>query len=141
MAQYFKAVEERKPAEEKSINKRWYKVTLGLLKVIPMLLATCDALNTLTCLLGYNFIIFSFIGGVSFLTLAFLYLVSYVFRFCIYHRMSLHYVLVNNIISTLEFTVGLPVDFLGLCCIFSVNFCIFLFLILYFRKKEKLKLC
>lgn len=141
MAQYFKAVEERKPAEEKSINKRWYKVTLGLLKVIPMLLATYDALNTLTCLLGYNFIIFSFIGGVSFLTLAFLYLVSYVFRFCIYHRMFLHYVLVNNIISTLEFTVGLPVDFLGLCCIFSVNFCIFLFLILYFRKKEKLKLC
>lgn len=141
MAQYFKVVEERKPAEEKSINKRWYKVTLGLLKVIPMLLATCDALNTLTCLLGYNFIILSFIGGVSFLTLAFLYLVSYVFRFCIYHRMFLHYVLVNNIISTLEFTVGLPVDFLGLCCIFSVNFCIFLFLILYFYKKEKLKLC
>lgn len=141
MAQYFKVVEERKPAEEKSINKRWYKVTLGLLKVIPMLLATCDALNTLTCLLGYNFIIFSFIGGVSFLTLAFLYLVSYVFRFCIYHRMFLHYVLINNILSTIEFTVGLPVDFLGLCCIFSVNFCVFLFLILYFRKKEKLNLC
>lgn len=141
MAQYFKAVEERKPVEEKSINKRWYKVTLGLLKVIPMLLATCDALNTLTCLLGYNFIILSFIGGVSFLTLAFLYLVSYVFRFCIYHRMFLHYVLVNNTISTLEFTVGLPVDFLGLCCIFSINASVFLFLILYFYKREKLKLC
>ena len=141
MAQDTVVVEERKPAEAKSIDKRWYKVTLGLLKVIPMLLASCDALNTLTCLLGYDFIILSFIGGVSFLTLAFLYLVSYVFRFCIYHRMFLHYVLVNNIISTLEFTVGLPVDFLGLCCIFSVNFCIFLFLILYFYKKEKLKLC
>ena len=141
MAQDTVVVEERKPAEAKSIDKRWYKVTLELLKVIPMLLASCDALNTLTCLLGYDFIILSFIGGVSFLTLAFLYLVSYVFRFCIYHRMFLHYVLVNNIISTLEFTVGLPVDFLGLCCIFSVNFCIFLFLILYFYKKEKLKLC
>lgn len=141
MAQYFKVVEKRKPVEEKSINKRWYKVTLGLLKVIPMLLAACDALNTLTCLLGYNFIILSFIGGVSFLTLGFLYLVSYVFRFCIYHRMFLHYVLANNIISTLEFTVGLPVSFLGLCCIFSINAGIFLFLILYFYKKEKLKLC
>lgn len=137
MVQDTAVVEERKLAEEKRIDKRWYKVTLGLLKVIPMLLATCDALNTLTCLLGYDLVIFSFIGGVSFLTLAFLYLVSYVFRFCIYHRMFLHYILVNNIISTLEFTVELPVSFLGLCCIFSVNFCVFLFLILYFRKKER----
>lgn len=137
MAQDTAVVEERKPAEEKRVDKRWYKVTLGLLKVIPMLLATCDALNTLFCLLGYDLVIFSYIGGVSFLTLSFLYLVSYVFRFCIYHRMFLHYVLVNNIISTLEFTVGLPVSFLGLCCIFSVNFCVFLFLVLYFRKKER----
>ena len=130
-------VEERKPAEERRVNKKWYKVTLGLLKVIPMLLAICDALNTITSLAGIDLYIFSYIGGVSFLTLAFLYLVSYVFRFCIYHRMFLHYILVNNIISTLEFTVGLPVSFLGLCCILSINFCIFLFLILYFRKKER----
>lgn len=137
MAQNSAVVGERKPAEAKSIDKRWYKVTLGLLKIIPMLLATCDTLNTLTCLLGYDLVILSFFGGVSFLTLAFLYLVSYVFRFCVYHRMFLHYVLVNNIISTLEFIVGLPVNFLGLCCIFSVNFCVFLFLILYFHQKER----
>lgn len=140
MAQNSAVVERRKPAEERRIDKRWYKVTLGLLKVIPMLLATCDALNTLTCLLGYDLVVLSFIGGVSFLTLAFLYLVSYVFRFCIYHRMFLHYVLVNNIISTLEFTIGLPINFLGLCCIFSVNFCVFLFLILYFHQKERKKI-
>ena len=137
MAQSFVEVEERKPAEVRSIDKKWYKVTLGLLKVIPMLLAACDALNTLTCLLGYDLVALSFIGGVSFLTLTFLYLVSYVFRFCVYHRMFLHYLLVNNIIITLEFPVGLTVSFLGLCCIFSVNFCVFLFLVLYFRKKER----
>lgn len=140
MAQDTVVVEERKPAEARNIDKKWYKVTLGLLKIIPMLLATCDILNTLTCLLGYDLVIFSFIGGVSSLTLAFLYLVSYVFRFCVYHRMFLHYVLANNIISTLEFTVGLPVNFLGLCCIFSVNFCVFLFLILYFHQKERKKI-
>ena len=139
MAQDTVVVEERKPAEARNIDKRWYKVTLGLLKVIPILLAACDAINTLTCLLGYDLVVLSFIEGVSFLTLAFLYLVSYVFRFCIYHRMFLHYVLVNNIISTLEFTVGLPVSFLGLCCIFSINFCVFLFLILHFYRKERNK--
>ena len=131
-------VEERKPAEVKSIDRKYYKATLGLLKIIPMLLALCDALNTLTCLLGFNITVFSYIGGVSFLTLAFLYLVSYVFRFCVYHRMFLHYVLANNIISTIEFTAGIPADFLSLCCIFSINFCIFALLVLYFYRKEKL---
>lgn len=129
--------ETRKPAEEKRIDRRWYKATLGLLKVIPMLLAICDILNTVTSLAGFDTIVFSAIGGVSFLTLAFLYLVSYVFRFCKYHRMFLHYVLINNIISTLEFTVGLPVSFLELCCIFSINFCVFLFLILYYHQRER----
>lgn len=124
-------------AEEKRVSKKWYKLTLGLLKIIPMLLALCDALNTLTCLIGYDTPLFSIFGGVSFLTLAFLYLVSYVFRFCIYHRMFLHYVLVNNLISFTDYTIGLPVDFLGLCCIFSINACIFLFLILhYYRRRQ-----
>jgi len=124
-------------AAEKRVSKKWYRLTLGLLKIIPMLLALSDCLNTLTCLLGYDTPLFSLFGGVSFLTLVFLYLVSYVFRFCVYHRMFLHYVLVNNIISFADYTIGLPVDFLGLCCIFSINACIFLFLILhYYRRRQ-----
>lgn len=124
-------------AVEKRVNKKWYKLTLGLLKIIPMLLALCDGLNTLTCLLGYDTPLFSLFGGVSFLTLVFLYLVSYVFRFCIYHRMFLHYVLVNNLISLTDYMIGLPVGFLGLCCIFSVNACVFLFLILHFYRRRQ----
>ena len=146
---------------ENSVNKNLYKVTLELLKVIPMLLAFCDALHTILDLCGVDAPALSYFGGISFLTLAFLYLISFVFRFCVYHRMLLlpmiflylasycfkfcsyhrmflHYVLVNNIISTLEFTVGLPVNFLGLYCIFSINLCIFAFLILYFYRREKL---
>lgn len=123
---------------ENSVNKNLYKVTLELLKVIPMLFAFCDALHTILDLCGVDAPALSYFGGISFLTLAFLYLISFVFRFCVYHRMFLHYVLVNNIISTLEFTVGLPVNFLGLCCIFSINLCIFAFLILYFYKRERL---
>ena len=123
--------------EERRVNKRWYKVTLELLKVIPMLPAVCDALNTLFWMLDVDTPLFSFVGGVSFLTLIFPYLVSYVFRFCVYHRMFLHYVLVNNIVSIIDFTIGLPVSFIGMCCIFSVNACIFLFLILHFYRKER----
>lgn len=100
-----------------------------------MLLVFCDLINTLLYMFGLNAEFFSFIGGVSFLTLAFLYLVSYVFRFCIYHRMFLHYVLINNIIGTIEYTIGIPVSdevFFGGWCVFTG---VFLFLILFFRKK------
>ena len=112
-------------------------MALGYLKVIPMLLALCDFINTLLCLCGVFIDIPSYIGGVSFLTLAFLYLVSYVFQFCVYHRMFLHYVLVNNLLSMFEYYVGFPVETNGLIGIFLANACVFLFLILYFYKKER----
>ena len=124
-------------AEVKSIDKRWYKITLEVLKVIPMLIAFCDLLHTIFSLMGYEVPLLSIIGGVSFLTLAFLYLVSYVFRYCVYHRMFLHYVLVNNIFSTIEFSIGIPVSYLGLCCMYFGIAGIFLFLILFYYRREK----
>lgn len=123
---------------EKSINKRGYKVTLGFLKIIPMLLAFCDALNTVLDLFGIYTPIISYIGGISMLTLLFLYLISFVFRFCIYHRMFLHYILVNNILSLIENTVGLPFNNTQLIAFMLSVMCVFLFLILYFYRKERL---
>lgn len=102
-----------------------------------MILAFTEALNTFLDLLGINTPILSYFGGVSFLTLAFLYLISYVFKFCTYHRMFLHYVLVNNILCIIEYTVGIPVSYTGLVAIFVITFCVFLFLVLYFYRKEK----
>lgn len=123
--------------EGKSINKREYKAVLQAIKIMPILLALCDLTNTLLYLLGFNIEAFSFFGGVSYITLAFLYLVSYVFRFCLYHRMFLHYILVNNLIGTTEYFIGIPVSdqvfFYGWTMITGL----FLFAILYIRKREQ----
>lgn len=123
-------------AEEKRVNKEQYKLVLKYIKVIPMLIALCDVLNTITCFLGFDIEIFSFVGGISFLTLAFLYLISYVFRFCIYHRMFLHYILFNNIIGTLEYTVGIPISTQAFITLWSMITGIFMFLILAYHKRE-----
>lgn len=122
--------------EEKRVNKEQYKLVLKYIKVIPMLIALCDVLNTITCFLGFDIEIFSFIGGISFLTLAFLYLVSYVFRFCVYHRMFLHYILINNIIGTLEYTIGIPISTQMFITLWSMITGIFLFTILFYHKRE-----
>ena len=110
-----------------------------MLKVIPALLALFDIANTTFGFLGIECHWISFFGGISFLTLAFLYLSSYVFQFCEYHRMFLHYVLATNILSIIDYEVGIPISNLNLFRIHLILFGLFLFLILYLYKHEKSK--
>jgi hypothetical protein len=93
-----------------NLDKYLYKIELYVLKIIPMLLALCSFLNTTLFYFGINLPILTYIGGVSFLTLGFLYLSSYVFKFCGYHRMFLHYILVVNIISYIDMEFGIEVS-------------------------------
>lgn len=125
--------------EERLRSKRLYKSVILFLKFIPMLLALFDIANTTIGFLGLECHWVSYFGGISFLTLAFLYLASYVFGFCEYHRMFLHYIVATNIISILDFEFGIPISDNVLLCVHIVLFGLFLFLILYFHQHEKSK--
>lgn len=114
-------------------SKALYKSMLIVLKVIPICLALCDILNTILYIFNINLYVLSFIGGVSFLTLIFLYLASYVFRFCEYHRMFLHYVTFNNILSIIDYKYKLDIPYI----IYIVTIGLLLFGILYFYLKRK----
>lgn len=118
-------------------RKNLHKAVLVSLKIIPMLLALFDIINTIIGLLGLECHWISYFGGVSLLTIAFLYLASYVFQFCAYHRMFLHYVLLTNTISVIDFEFGIPISNYALMCAHVVLFGLFLFLVLYFYRKEK----
>lgn len=120
-------------AEGSSISKPSYKVLLYILKIIPMVLALCDILNTVFWLIGVDVWWLSYIGGVSLFPLLFLYISSYVFRFCSYHRMFLHYVVINNIVSTIDYKFELCIS----ASIYLAIIGIFLFIILYLYLKEK----
>lgn len=116
-----------------SLNKYLYKIELYVLKTIPMLLALCSFLNTTLFYFGIDLFILSYLGGVSFLTLSFLYLSSYVFNFCIYHRMYLHYVTIVNIISYIDMKYGIPVSDFELYVIYLSIALIFMVLITTFK--------
>lgn len=113
-------------------SKVLYKIFLYLLKIIPMVIALCDILNTILWLFNIDAWWLSYIGGISFLTILFLYISSYVFQFCEYHRMFIHYVLFNNIVSTIDYYTKIEVGAIVYLTIIGV----FLFLILYFHQKE-----
>jgi hypothetical protein len=124
-------------AEESLRSKTLYKVEIGLLKIIPMVLAGIYLSNTiLSYFLDIDLIILSYIGGISLLPLIFLYLSSYVFRFCIYHRVFLHYITINEIILILDTHIGLPISDLEYFCLQMSIFGISLFLFLYLYVKS-----
>ena len=123
--------------EEKFPEKRLYKLLLGVLKVIPMLLAISAMAGMFFDFFGLDGSAFSFFGGVSLLPLMFIYLASYVFRFCEYHRMFLHYVVANNLLTFVDYFFGVPISNEGLLMLHLLLIGLFLFLVLYFYKKEK----
>ena len=124
--------------EERNINKYEYKALIQFLKVLPMILAACNCLNTYLSFYGYEAPIVSYIGGISFTGWLFIYLAAIVFRFCIYHRMFLYYVLLNNLLSVYEYHFGFPVSDATFIRIYTFITGIFLFLILFFYRKKRL---
>lgn len=98
-----------------------------------MLIALCYALNTLLWFFGIDAWILSYIGGMSLLPIAFLYLASYVFEFCEYHRIFLHYVAIDTILTTIDYRNKIGFDIR----LYMILICITLFFALYLHQKER----
>ena len=112
-------------------NKTLYKIFLVLLKIIPMIISFCMILNTFLSYLYINTEILSIFGGVSFLTIVFLYIASYVFKFCNYNRMFIHYITIQWIINLIDYYIGIPLSNQNFMLLGLTIFGIFLFIILY----------
>lgn len=127
-------------AVEENLKVSLYKIEVYLLKVIPVVLALGDLLNTLLSLFKIGAAIISYIGGVSFLPLVFLYLSSYVFKFCEYHRMPLHFIVVNNINNIYDWYIGIPIGLIEMILLEIILVGITIFLAIYFHEKDNKKL-
>lgn len=117
-------------------SRRIHKLTIGGLKVIPMLLAATTLLNQVLSFFNIDWEILGFIGGISLLPMIFLYLASYCFKFCSYHRMFLHYVVVCDIITLYDYYIGIPVSAITLFLLNLIIAGVFLFIILYLHQKN-----
>lgn len=126
--------------KEENLKISLYKIEVYLLKIIPVILALGDLLNTLLSLFNINAVIISYIGGVSFLPLVFLYLSSYVFKFCEYHRMPLHFIVVNNIINIYDWYIGIPIGLIEMILLEVILVGITIFLAIYLHEKNNKKL-
>lgn len=123
--------------EEKSRrlkSKLLYKIELYSIKIIPILVSGIYLMNTI---LSYNNIDLPILSYIVFaLLLVFLYLSSYAFDFCLYHRMFLHYITLNFGINVLDYYTGIPLSDWHLFNMYIIITGLFLFVILYLRFKK-----
>lgn len=118
--------------EENLRSKYLYKILLILLKYIPLIISLFYIINTLTAFVGIDMPVLSNIAGMSLFTWLFMYISTWVFRFCIYHRMFLYYILITDIVNITDYYIGIPVSDYNLIIIHGLIIGISLFLILYF---------
>lgn len=94
-------------------------------------------INILLNLIGVNLNSLSYIAGISFIPLLFIYISSYVFQFCEYHRLPLHYILITNLLSIIGYEFEIAINIWSYIIIHSVLFGLTMFIALYLYLKDK----
>lgn len=124
-------------AEVKLRSRDLYKLFLGFLKIIPMLMAGLFLLNTILSYFGIDYSIISYLAGVGLIPWLFIMVASYTLHFCEYHRMFLWYLIANNLLCWLDDNFGLPISDRGYLALHIIIAGLFLFLVLYYHQKCK----
>ena len=101
-----------------------YKLEILFLKIIPMVLAGCFLANTILSYFGIETEVLSYVAGIGILPLLFIYLSSFVFKFCV-------------IICFIDDKYEIPISCRSYLVLHLIVAAIFLFIILYL----KFKLC
>ena len=124
---------------ENSISNYKYKLFLGFLKLLPIIMAGLFLLNTVLSYFDIDYSIISYLAGVGLIPWLFILLASYTLKFCTYHRIFLWYILANNIVCWVDDNFELPVSDRGYLVLHFIVAGVFLFLVLYFHQKCNIK--
>lgn len=107
------------------MDKLLYKIEILLLKVIPFVLATFQFIYTISFIIGMTIPIIAEFASISIIPLLFLYISSYTFKFCEYHRMPLHYIVFNNILNSIDYHFQIALSDYRFIILHSILFGIF----------------
>ena len=123
--------------EEKRLNKTLYLIEIKLLKFIPYLTALFYLLNTILSYFNVDCSIFSILAGHSLISILFMLLSSYVFKFCEYHRIPLYYMIITECINLYDWYIGIPIENKEILILHLIIAGITMFVILYLYLKSR----
>ena len=119
---------------EEKLSIKFVKVFKIYLKVLPIILAITSFSNCLLSYLGFQFKIYAHIF--FFLIISFIYVASYVLKFCEYHRISLHYIVIIYIINCYDYYIGIPINYIELFMMYSIITFITIIIAIYLKLKR-----
>lgn len=108
-----------------------------VLKILSAVMAFSFLMNTVCAFFLVPFQVITHYLGLVIAPLAFIYISSYVFKFCEYHRWFVHYIAITELINITDWYWKIPISNEAICIVHFVISGIFLLgiLIHYIKKK------
>lgn len=122
-------------AVEGNLNRLLYKVVLFSVKVIPMVIMGIYLLNTILSYIGIDLAFLSYI--IQFLFVLLMYLTSYAFKFCSWHRMFIHYIFITLVLNIWDYHIGVPLSDRGILSLYIIITSICLISAVYLKVKHR----
>lgn len=93
---------------KENINKNLYKLTIITLKFLPIVMASAFMISNIIHIIIIQII--CHIIGLNIAQFLFIYLTSYAFKFCNYHRIFIHYLVLIETINVIDWYIGIPIS-------------------------------
>lgn len=119
---------------EANLSLKLVKLFRIYLKLIPIILATLSFLNCVVAYFGLELKLLA--HAFMFFLISFIYVASYVLKFCEYHRISLHYIVLIYIINCYDYYIGIPINYIELFMMYSMITFITIIIAIYLKLKH-----
>lgn len=93
--------------KESNLN---HKSFLVLLKYLFHIEGVLYIIYTLLGFFDIDAIVLGYFTSISIIPWIFMYLVSIIFRYCYVHRLPLYYILANEILTIIDYYIGIPIS-------------------------------
>lgn len=118
------------------LSKISYRVALLLVKYVPEIIAILYLIMLILSCFGINLVLLSSIASLSLLPAICLISFSILFKFCIWHRLPIYYVLFQNLINGIDFYLEIPVSNLWMLFIYLLITGIFILIGVWLKNKH-----
>ena len=116
-----------------------YKLELVCVKYTPIIISFFTIISILLSFIGMDISLYGNILGASLLSTISMYISSYVYRFCAYHRMFIHYLVIVHLIDICDRLFIIPVSDYNLLVLYLsiTGICLFIILYLYLKYGDR----
>lgn len=116
------------------------KLMLFTLKILPAIMAFSYLFNVICVYFQVPFQLVTHYLGIVIAPLLFIYLASYVFKFCEYHRWYIHYIAIVELLNITDYYFHIPISNKAICIVHFAITAIFLIgALIFYIVKYKIK--